>query len=92
MCLECDASDSDLVYSFYSSVVRVRETRITGIISHVLIGLSMLMLPTPLSYIPRAVLNGLFLYVAITALYGNQFFERILLLITEQVIIIKFTD
>ncbi|KAK7501045.1 hypothetical protein BaRGS_00007530 [Batillaria attramentaria] len=65
-------------------VVHVRETRVTGIVSHVLIGLSMLLLPYPLSYIPRPVLDGLFLYVAITALYGNQFFERILLLVTEQ--------
>ena len=67
------------------SVVHVRETRLSGILSHVFIGLSMFLLPDPLSYIPRPVLNGLFLYVAITALFGNQFFERILLLITEQV-------
>ncbi|ESO92620.1 hypothetical protein LOTGIDRAFT_216724 [Lottia gigantea] len=66
-------------------VVNVRETRLTGIISHVMIGLSVLLLPQPLSYIPRAVLDGLFLYVAISALYGNQFFDRILLLFTEQV-------
>ncbi|KAL8612683.1 hypothetical protein ACOMHN_025334 [Nucella lapillus] len=65
-------------------VVHVRETRLTGVVSHVMIGLSMFLLPQPLSYIPRAVLNGLFLYVAITALDGNQFFERVLLLITEQ--------
>lgn len=31
-------------------------------------------------------LYGLFLYVGVTALYGNQLFERIMLLITEQVI------
>lgn len=65
-------------------VVRVRETRLTGIISHVMIGLSMLLLPYPLSYIPAPVLDGLFLYVAITALFGNQLFDRILLFITEQ--------
>ncbi|XP_061166083.1 solute carrier family 4 member 11-like isoform X1 [Saccostrea echinata] len=65
-------------------VVHVRETRLTGIISHVMIGLSMLMLPYPLAYIPRPVLDGLFIYVAITALYGNQLFDRILLFFTEQ--------
>ncbi|XP_052688843.1 solute carrier family 4 member 11-like isoform X2 [Crassostrea angulata] len=65
-------------------VVHVRETRVTGIISHVMIGLSMLMLPYPLAYIPRPVLDGLFIYVAITALYGNQLFDRILLFFTEQ--------
>ena len=45
----------------------------------------MLMLPYPLKYIPKAVLDGLFLYMAITSLYGNQLFERALLLIKEQV-------
>lgn len=65
-------------------VVRVRETRLTGIISHIMIGLSMLLLPYPLSYIPAPVLDGLFLYVAFTALYGNQMFDRILLFFTEQ--------
>ena len=43
------------------------------------------MLPNPLGYIPVAVLDGLFMYMAITALYGNQMFERILLFFTEQV-------
>ncbi|KAH9366081.1 hypothetical protein HPB48_011202 [Haemaphysalis longicornis] len=65
-------------------VVRSRETRLTGILSHVLIGLSLLMLPYPLSYIPTAVLDGLFLYMAVTSLIGNQMFERITLLFMEQ--------
>ncbi|WAR22910.1 S4A11-like protein [Mya arenaria] len=65
-------------------VVRVRETRLTGIVSHVMIGLSMLLLPRPLSYIPAPVLDGLFLYVALTALFGNQLFDRICLFFTEQ--------
>ncbi|KAK8769883.1 hypothetical protein V5799_013652 [Amblyomma americanum] len=51
-------------------VVRSRETRLTGIFSHMLIGLSLLMLPYPLSYIPTAVLDGLFLYMAVTSLIG----------------------
>ncbi|KAK8771758.1 hypothetical protein V5799_024999 [Amblyomma americanum] len=65
-------------------VVRSRETRLTGVLSHVLIGLSLLMLPYPLSYIPTAVLNGLFLYMAVTSLIGNQMFERVTLLFMEQ--------
>lgn len=65
--------------------MKVRETRLTGIFSHALMGLSLLLLPYPLAYIPKPVLNGLFLYMAITALNGNQMFERILLLFTEQV-------
>ncbi|XP_064608647.1 solute carrier family 4 member 11-like [Liolophura sinensis] len=64
-------------------VVRVRETRLTAIFSHILIGLSILILQY-LTVIPTAVLYGLFLYVAVTALYDNQFFERMLLYITEQ--------
>lgn len=63
----------------------MRETRITGIVSHILIGLSVFLLPKPLMYIPTAVLDGLFLYMAITALNGNQMFERITLLFMEQV-------
>uniref|UniRef100_A0A1I8FI25 HCO3_cotransp domain-containing protein n=1 Tax=Macrostomum lignano TaxID=282301 RepID=A0A1I8FI25_9PLAT len=55
------------------TVVRVRETRITGVVSNVLIG--------PLHPVP--VLDGLFVCMAITALFDNQLFERILLLFTE---------
>ncbi|CAH8669604.1 unnamed protein product [Heterobilharzia americana] len=66
------------------TIIRVRETRLTLIISHILIGLSLAMIPIPLVYIPPPVLNGLFVYMAITALQDNQMFERILLFITEQ--------
>ena len=66
------------------SVVFVRETRIPAILSHVLIGFS-IFITFILAYIPMPVLYGLFLYVAITALYDNQFFERITLFFTEQV-------
>ncbi|XP_022239063.1 sodium bicarbonate transporter-like protein 11, partial [Limulus polyphemus] len=68
----------------YEIIVKVRETRVTGIVSHILIGLSILLLPYPLGYIPIAVLNGLFLYMAVTSLNGNQMFERITLLFMEQ--------
>ncbi|XP_013791827.2 sodium bicarbonate transporter-like protein 11, partial [Limulus polyphemus] len=68
----------------YEIIVKVRETRVTGIISHILIGLSIFLLPYPLGYIPIAVLNGLFLYMAVTSLNGNQMFERITLLFMEQ--------
>lgn len=50
------------------------------------LGLSAIfMLPYPLAHIPRSVLDGLFLYMAITSVNGNEMFERILLLCTEQV-------
>lgn len=57
----------------------------TQIVSHILIGLSIFLVPYPLAYIPTAVLDGLFLYMAITSLSGNQMFERITLLFMEQV-------
>lgn len=66
--------------------MKVRETRLTGMMSHIFIGLSLFLLPYPLAYIPTAVLDGLFLYMAVTALNGNQMFERITLLFMEQVI------
>ena len=65
-------------------IVCVRETRVTGIMSHVLIGLSVFYIHQR-QLIPRPVLDGLFLYLAITALHSNQLFERIMLLVTEQV-------
>nr|XP_015925621.1 sodium bicarbonate transporter-like protein 11 isoform X1 [Parasteatoda tepidariorum] len=68
----------------YEIIVKVRETRVTGIVSHILIGLSIFLLPYPMAYIPTAVLDGLFLYMAITSLNGNQMFERITLLFMEQ--------
>ncbi|XP_019642219.1 PREDICTED: sodium bicarbonate transporter-like protein 11 [Branchiostoma belcheri] len=68
----------------YPIIVRVRETRVAAILSHVLIGLSLLLLPSPLNYIPQAVLNGLFLFMAVSSLTGNQLFERLMLLVTEQ--------
>ncbi|PAA92395.1 hypothetical protein BOX15_Mlig031769g1 [Macrostomum lignano] len=74
----------DLGQHVHQSVVRVRETRITGVVSNILIGLSLLMCPVPLSFIPVPVLDGLFVCMAITALFDNQLFERILLLFTEQ--------
>ena len=57
---------------------------ILSVSSNILIGLSMLFLKYVLDYIPTPVLDGLFLYLAVTALYGNQMFERITLFFTEQ--------
>merc|ERR1719436_121840 len=67
-----------------SIVVYVRETRLTNLFSNILIGLSLFFLNYALQIIPTAVLDGLFLYLAVTALYGNQMFERILLFFMEQ--------
>lgn len=68
------------------SIMNVRETRLATLIAHILILISTYtLLPYPLRWIPTSVLHGLFLYMALTSLAGNEMFERLLLLITEQV-------
>ncbi len=57
-------------------VLHVRETRLTALAIHLLIGLSVLALPL-LKVIPMAVLYGLFLFMGVVSMAGNQFFERL---------------
>jgi len=57
-------------------IIHVRENRITGLTIHLLIGLSLLLLPL-LKTIPMAVLYGLFLFMGVVSMSGNQFFERL---------------
>ncbi len=64
-------------------VIHVRETRITALAIHLLIGLSLLWLKD-LRHIPMAVLYGLFLFMGIVSMKGNQFFERLALWITDR--------
>ncbi|KAK6015502.1 hypothetical protein OSTOST_19073, partial [Ostertagia ostertagi] len=66
-------------------IMNVRETRLATLIAHVMILFSTYyLIPYPLQLIPTSVLHGLFLYMALTSLSGNEMFERLLLLITEQ--------
>ncbi|CAI4222695.1 unnamed protein product [Auanema sp. JU1783] len=66
-------------------IMNVRETRMATLIAHILILFSTFyLIPYPLQQIPTSVLHGLFLYMALTSLSGNEMFERLLLLITEQ--------
>ena len=67
------------------SVNFVRETRLTAVLAHIFIGVSIYAVPVPLTSIPKPVLDGLFLFLGLSGLYGNQFFERMLLVLTEQV-------
>lgn len=60
--------------------VGVREQRVTGIITFVMIGMSVL-ITNFLGRIPMPVLYGVFLYMGISALGGIQLFDRILLLL-----------
>ncbi len=56
-------------------IIHVNETRMTGLAIHILIGLSLLFMPL-MQYIPMAVLYGLFLFMGVVSIAGNQFFER----------------
>ncbi|XP_004840773.1 sodium bicarbonate transporter-like protein 11 isoform X1 [Heterocephalus glaber] len=68
----------------YETIVNVKETRLTSLGASMLVGLSLLLLPFPLQWIPKPVLYGLFLYIALTSLDGNQLFSRVALLLKEQ--------
>ncbi|NWV42697.1 S4A11 protein, partial [Grantiella picta] len=68
----------------YETIVSVKETRLTSLAAHFFVGLSLLLLPFPLQWIPKPVLYGLFLYIALTSIDGNQLFERVALLLKEQ--------
>jgi len=58
--------------------VVVCEQRMTNLMIHVLLALSLLFAPV-LKYVPKAVLFGVFLYMGIASLNGNELFERLLL-------------
>ncbi len=64
-------------------IVSVRENRVSPFFIHVLIAVSIFMLPV-IKLIPMAVLFGLFLYMGFATLGGNQFFDRVILWITDR--------
>jgi mannitol/fructose-specific phosphotransferase system IIA component (Ntr-type) len=57
-------------------VLHVRENRLTGFTIHLLLGFSLFFLHW-LKLIPMAVLYGLFLFMGVVSMSGNQFFERL---------------
>jgi hypothetical protein len=63
-------------------VVSVRETRMTGLLVHVLVGVSLLFLNV-LALVPMSVLFGLFLFMGVASMNGNQFFDRVRLWFTD---------
>lgn len=63
-------------------ILHVRENRVTGIAIHILLGMSLLLLPL-FQHVPLAVLYGLFLYMGVVSMKGNQFFQRISLWLTD---------
>lgn len=52
------------------------ENRITSLVIHLLIGLTLFALPL-LSFVPKATLYGIFLFMGVVSLAGNQFIERL---------------
>ncbi|XP_048204849.1 solute carrier family 4 member 11 isoform X4 [Perognathus longimembris pacificus] len=76
-----DSVENGLIHE---TIVNVKETRLTSLGASILVGLSLLLLPLPLQYISKPVLYGLFLYIALTSLDGNQLFSRVALLLKEQ--------
>jgi len=66
----------------HERVIHVRENRLTPLAIHALIGFSLLLLPL-LKLIPLAVLYGIFLYMGVVSMKGNQFFERLNLWATD---------
>ncbi len=63
-------------------IVHVRENRVSSLAIHLLIGASLLLLPY-LGLVPLAVLYGLFLFMGVVSISGNQFFERLSLWIKD---------
>ena len=63
-------------------MIYVQGNRVTGLTIHLLIGLSLLLLPL-LKVIPMAVLYGLFLFMGVVSIAGNQLFERMSLWIMD---------
>lgn len=63
-------------------ITGVRENRLSGLLIHTFIAGSIFFLHL-MGYIPMAVLFGLFLYMGLASLTGNQFFDRIMLLVTD---------
>merc|ERR1712070_602186 len=58
--------------------VKVVEQRVTNFFIHVMIGLS-LVLASILKFVPKPVLLGVFLFMGVSSLNGNELFERIAL-------------
>ncbi|WP_442507696.1 PTS sugar transporter subunit IIA [Novipirellula sp. SH528] len=63
-------------------VIHVRETRLTGLAIHLGIGGSLIALAL-LKMVPMAVLYGVFLFMGLVSMKGNQFLERLTLLPME---------
>jgi hypothetical protein len=59
-----------------SEIVHVSENRISGVVIHLLIGGTLLVLPL-LKFVPMAALYGIFLFMGFVSLKGVQFIQRL---------------
>ena len=60
----------------HDRIIHIRENRISALAIHVMLGLSLLLLGV-LKMVPMAVLYGLFLFMGVVSMKGNQLFERL---------------
>ena len=67
----------------HERIIHVRENRLTGVVIHVTIGLMLFLLLDKLQYIPKSTLYGLFLFMGVVSISGNQFFARLSLWIRD---------
>ncbi len=63
-------------------VVGTIETRVTGLLVHLAVGMSLFFLAL-LQQVPMSVLFGLFLFMGVASMRGNQLFERLELFIMD---------
>lgn len=63
-------------------IVSVNETRVSGLVVHMMVGLSLLFL-SYIAEVPMSVLFGLFLYMGVASMRNNQFFERLRLWVMD---------
>ena len=61
----------------HERVIHVRENRLTGVVIHLTIGLMLFLLLDKLQYIPKSTLYGLFLFMGVVSISGNQFLARL---------------
>ncbi|CAD5231901.1 unnamed protein product [Bursaphelenchus xylophilus] len=79
-----DVEDRIIEGRMDSSIVKNRETRCATLLAHLLMIPTYLFLLPYLKLIPTAVFHGLFIYLAITSMDGNELVDRMSLMFTEQ--------
>jgi mannitol/fructose-specific phosphotransferase system IIA component (Ntr-type) len=60
----------------HDRIIHIRENRISALAIHIMLGLSLCLLGV-LKMVPMAVLYGLFLFMGVVSMKGNQLFERL---------------